>query len=585
MNGMTPRQSVFLCISPSFSPAVLFVLLFVVSLLTGCKQVKQTSVTINPVGGTSGQSGIPHRAKFSDVTAEAGLAFTQSHGGCGLHYFIEWVTPGVAFIDANNDGFLDVYFPQPKSLGKCPKQGGLRHRLYLNDGKGRFDLAPHALKNVDTAYGIAAAVGDYDNDGDADIYVACYGRNSLLRNRGNGTFEDITARAGVGLTGFSTGAVWFDYDKDGYLDLYVMRYCDWSVETDVACITTTGKQRDVCFPTTYGPVRHVLYHNNGDGTFSNSTHRAGMSQQPGRGLGVAAADFNQDGNIDLFVANDLGPNFLYLNQGNSTFQEVAVQRNAAFGLTGQAQGNMGVAVGDYDEDSDLDILVTTFADEPYTLYRNDGEIFTDVSTEAGITHATLSSLGFGTAFVDVQNAGKLDLFFANGHVSPIIHLRQQNQTYKQKNQLLLNDGSGKYVEAADALPPDDVRVHRAACFGDVNNDGRVDILVTSNNGRPTLLKNESEGGNWLVLKLVNHHGCVTPIGTRCTATIEDKKRVRVVLGGGSYGGESDHRVHFGLGDAVKVEKLEIRWPSGRVQLLENVTSNQVLVVHEPKKEN
>ncbi len=544
--------------------------------LSGC-----TPQTLQKASQEAPKPKAPPVAKFSDVTNAAGILFKQSHGGCGLHYFVEQVAAGATFLDAEGDGDLDIYFPQPKPLGKCKFDEPLRHRLYLNDGKGRFTLAAKAFGGVDTDYGIAASVGDYDNDGDADLYVTCYGKNTLFRNRGNGTFEDVTKRAGVGLGGMSTSSAWFDYDGDGHLDLYVARYCEWSVQKDRGCYSRTGK-RGTCTPLIYTPSRDALFHNNGNGTFTDVTMKAGVGGQKWRGLGVAAADFNDDGRLDLFVANDMSPNYLYINQGNGKFADMAMPMDVAYGLSGTAQANMGVAVGDYDEDGDLDPLVTTFANQPYTLYRNNGIDYTNVSGTTGIFLATLPYLSFGTSFLDARNQGSLDLFFANGHVSPNVREEHPDYTYKQRNQLLLNNGKGHYTDDLKALPKDDVRVHRGASVGDIHNDGRVDILVTAMDDRPTLLKNESTAGNWLMIKLINKQGCVTPIGARGTATIAGKKRMRVVLGGGSYAGESDHRLHFGLGDATRVEKLEIRWMSGHKQVLENVPANQILTVQEGK---
>ena len=347
---------------------------------------------------------------------------------------------------------------------------------------------------------------------------------------------------------------------------------------DIPCFGADGR-RDVCRPTTYTPAASVLYHNNGDGTFTDVSHGAGIGMERRRSLGAAAFDFDGDGRLDLFVANDIGPNFLYHNTGDGTFEDVALQQGVAFGLNGQNQANMGVAVGDYDDTGRLSVLTTTFSGEPYTLYRNEKGYFTDVSGRAGIAAPTRPFLGFGAGFLDSRNLGRLDLFFANGHVYHGIAEENSAYTYKERNQLLLNDGTGRFAECPGALPADDVRVHRAACFGDLDNDGRVDILVTANDDRPTLLHNDSPPANWLLLRLTDRHGCATPVGTHCIASANGKKLTRVLVGGGSYGGSSDPRVHFGLGVAPAVD-IEIHWLSGHVQLLKGVKANQIITVQE-----
>jgi len=552
--------------------------------LTGCSHNDKTSAPPQKSIVSDSNSASPDAAsvRFSDITAAANLDFVQRNGTCKRRYFCEQVAAGAVLFDADGDGFLDIYFPQPKPIGICKKDylQPLKHRLYINDGKGRFTLKENAFGGMETDYGISAAVGDFDNDGHPDLYVCCYGKDRLFRNRGDGTFEDVTDKAGVGLGGFSTGATWFDYDNDGHLDLFVCRYCEWTVDKDDPCTNKDGSP-DVCSPTHYLASLCVLYHNNGDGTFTDVSLKAGVGKVARRSLGVAAADFHNSGRLDLFVANDMGPNFLYRNMGGGKFEDVAAEEGVALGQKPEPLANMGVAVGDYNEDGYLDIAVTTFAGEPYTVYRNEGgKYFTDVSVPVGIAEPTVPMLGFGAVFFDSRNIGRLDLFFANGHVNPYIEGFDPTTKLKQPNQLFLNNGSGHFDWIKDALPANDVRIHKGACWGDIDNDGRIDLLVTASNDRPTLLHNDCPQRNWLMIQLTNKHGCCTPIGAKCIATIQGKEKMRVVLGGGSYGGDSDFRIHFGLGDATRVEKLDIHWLSGGKQTLTDVAANQILKVKE-----
>jgi enediyne biosynthesis protein E4 len=565
------------------SPALLFSLSPL--LLVGCNG-KPTPPTppVQPAQATSTATTteeLPLNAKFTDMTRAAGLDFIQSDGSCGMRYFVEQVAAGATVFDANGDGYPDIYFPAPKGIGECsamPNLKNLRQRLYLNNGKGKFTLQANAF-DTETPYGISGVAGDYNNDGKIDLYVACYDRNVLYRNNGNGTFTDVTKKAGVAVGGFSTGGTWFDYDGDGRLDLYVLRYCEWTVDSDIVCPGPDGK-RDACHPNTYTPARNVLFHNNGDGTFTDVTEKSHAAPEKRRSLSACAFDFDGDGKLDLFVANDLGPNYLLRNNGDGTFEDVANQQNVALGETGQNQANMGSAITDYDADGDWDVIVTTFANEPYTLYQNDGGYFTDVSGLTGVAEATRPYLGFGVLFLDTRNSGAMDLFFANGHVFPSVAKTTPTITYKQPNQLLLRTNKNTYIDAKDALPKDDVRVHRGACSGDFDGDGRMDILATATNDLPSLLHNESPQANWLTIRCVNKYGCATPIGTRGLATVGGKKLHRQIMGGGSYAGDSDFVMHFGLGNAAQIDSLEIKWLSGKTQTLTNVKANQVLKISE-----
>ena len=512
--------------------------------------------------------------RFEDATKAAGLDFVQHFGGCGEHYFIEQVASGVTVIDANNDGNMDIYFPAPNALGPCKLPPDAKQRLYINDGKAQFTLAENAFGTSKTDYGLAASTGDYNNDGFADIFVAAYGKSTLYKNNGNGTFTDVTKAAGVAAGGMCTGSVWFDADQDGDLDLYVLRYCNWSVKNDITC------PGGACGPTTYGAARNTFYRNNGNGTFTDFTKQTKLATEMRRSLGVAAFDSDGDTKTDLFVANDLGPNSLFKTLGGLKFEEVGMMQGIAYGITGATQANMGVAVGDYDEDGDMDVAITTFQNEPNTLYRNDGGFFTDVSGETGMAAATLPNLAFGTSFLDTNNSGWLDIFFADGHVSPMSKTFDGKPNAKQHNQLLLNEGGKRFSEASSALPESNVKVHRGTVVADFDNDGREDILVTATNDKPTLLLNKSKGGNWLAIDLKPANGSATPIGAKVVAHIGKRTLTRQVIAGGSYAGDSSKRLHFGLGNSSKVDTLDVTWPSGKKETFSDVTTNKLNVIKE-----
>ena len=575
--------------------------------------------------------------QFADVTAQAGISFTHTNGAAGEYFLIETTGAGGAFFDYDNDGDLDVYLvdgfdlqgirsvpinlvyqqgdhywvrepnqdkgarsrdaaqyavalsPRPDSASVSP-----RNVLYRNNGDGTFtDTGPDS-KTGDTGYGMGCAVADYDNDSDQDLYVTNYGPNVLYQNNGDGTFADATEQAVVGASQWSTSAAFFDYDNDGVIDLYVTNYVDFTVETNKVCggYVRTNSQgyraiieatRSHCAPLEYGGVPDVLYHNNGDGTFADVSVAAGIDDPSGKGLGVVALDYDGDGDQDLFVANDGTPNFLYQNLGDGTFENAALKKGVAYNGVGESEAGMGVDFGDYDNDGDFDLFVANFSYETNTLYRNEGGFFKDATAEAGLADPSQRFLGFGTNFLDYDNDGDLDLYVANGHVQDKIALFQSGVEYMQEHQLFRNDGGGGYAEASSISGEWFLhkQISRGAAFGDYDGDGDVDVLVTNCGGEARLVRND--GGNrenWLMVRTMGTHSNRDGIGTRVRVVAEGLEQVRQVRSGSSYLTASDPRLHFGLSHRTRIDLVEVRWPSGLVQRLEQVPVNQMLVVEE-----
>ena len=516
---------------------------------------------------------------FTDITTELGIEFRHVNGESGQKYFIEPIGSGVALFDFDNDNDLDLYLVNGSDLPGRVSPISPTNRFYRNDGLTFTDVTTQAAVG-DTGYGLGCCVGDYNNDGFTDLYVTNYGANVLYHNNGDGTFRDVTAAAGVGGDRFSSGCAFVDIDVDGDLDLYVVNYVQFDPETNPEC--TRQGIRTYCTPEALLGVSDVLYLNNGDGTFTDVSEETGVSEARGKGLGVVCGDVDNDGDVDIFVANDTTPNLLYRNTPNSVeMTEDALFSGVALSEEGRAYSGMGANLGDFDNDGYLDIVITNFQDQTNSLYHNaQSGFFNEVSFAKGIGERSLPYLAWGVDFIDVNNDGWLDLFIANGHLDGNIAEIDPIGTYTQPNQLFLNNGGvnfSEFTDAAIAIP----KVSRGAAFGDIDNDGDIDIVVSNLKDSPTLLRND--GGNtarWLGVRLVGTHCNRDAIGARVTVVSGGLTQIREVKSGSGYLSQNDLRLHFGLGPAVSVDTLTVRWTCGKVQTLRDLETNQMLVISE-----
>ena len=533
---------------------------------------------------TCGIPCVSANVQFVDVTKEAGIDFRHVNGAEGDYHLPETLGAGGAFFDADNDGDLDIYLVNsgywPGSAAAAQKHAA----LYQNNGDGTFtDITAAAGVGNRGNYGQGVACADYDNDGDTELYVTNFGPDVLYRNNGDGTFTDITAHAGISDAAWSSSACFLDYDRDGHLDLFVVSYLDYSLD---AAYLPCGENatRTYCHPSLFEGAPDKLYRNNGDGTFTDVSQEAGVGNISGmfhgKGLGVVSADFNNDGAPDLYVANDDTRNDFFYNNGDGTFSEISLLAGCAYSFNGVAQAGMGIAAGDYNGDGALDIFVTNLSYETNALYRNNGDgTFTDVIYEARLGKESYLYVGFGTGFLDADNDGWLDLFVANGHIIDNIAETHDVLTYAQPNQLFRNKGDGTFQEISETAGPyfQRAQVSRGSIFGDYDNDGDVDILVTQSNGFATLLRNENGNKqNWLRIKPVGTVSNRDGIGARVLLA----QQIRDVNPCASYLSSHDARLHFGLGENTNVNRLEIRWPSGIVEVYENLPVNQEHVLIE-----
>jgi hypothetical protein len=517
-----------------------------------------------------------------EVAAESGLVFHHFTGATGEYFMPEIMGAGAALLDYDNDGDLDVYLIQGTLLNEMKKLSEVKfppqnrkpgHRLFRNElipsGRLKFTDVTEQTGAGDVGYGMGAATGDYDNDGDVDLYVTCFGSNALYRNNGNGTFTNTTKEAGVDDPRWSTSAAFTDYDRDGDLDLFVCNYIDFTIRGSKRCFTAAGEP-DYCAPASYRPVPDRLFRNEGNGKFTDVTVSSGIGSAFGPGLGVTCADFNGDGLTDIYVANDGAANLLWINQGNGKFEENGLMSGAAYSADGVARAGMGVTAGDFDNDGDDDLLVTNLTREGSTLYRNDGRgNFYDATVEVELAQPSFLSTGFGVAWFDYDNDGWLDLFAANGAVTLLPALRGQAYPFHQRNQLFHNEAGRSFREiTATATPALALsEVSRAAVFGDIDNDGDTDILLTNNNGPARLLLNQAARNHWLQLQLVGVSDNRQALGARVGLSRKGKKTLwRRVHTDGSYLSANDARVHFGLGADTVIESVMVVWPGGTKEL-------------------
>ena len=506
----------------------------------------------------------PSQFPFEEVPAEkSGIRWTHSNGKSPEKYLPESTGAGCAFLDYDNDGWMDLYLV---NSGKCDfftPSAPLRNALYKNNRDGTFTDVTEKAGVGAGGFGQGVAVADYDGDGFPDLYVTQYGRSILYHNNGDGTFSDVTEKAGVAAPGWASSAVWFDYDNDGRLDLFVGRFVDFSKEINKPCGIHDDGRRHYCIPKIYSPMPSWLFHNNGDGTFTDVSKESGIASHLGKVWGVVATDINNDGRMDLWVSNDTVPNFLFVNRGKGKFEEIATTAGVAYSEEGRARSGMGVDSGDFNDDGWMDLFVSNLDREMFAIFRNNhDETFDDQASPTGIGKATKYMSGWGLKFFDYDNDGNLDLFLANGNPDDLISSLHGEVTYEEPLMLFRNDGkSFENVSARSGPIFAKLRSSRGLALGDFDNDGAVDVLISVNNGAPLLLRNNAGKENhWLGVRLVGKKSNIDAIGARVTYQAGDLKRSRLKVGGGSYLSSHDPRMVLGLGKREKIDWLEVQWP-------------------------
>ncbi len=521
--------------------------------------------------------------QFQDVTKAAGLNFTHYSGATGRKYLPETLGPGVAFIDYNGDGWQDLFFTNGKDWPGQRRQSATL-QLFRNNKDGTFTDVSRAAGLAIEIYGMGSAVGDFDNDGDDDLFVSALGQSLLFRNNG-GIFTDVTKEAGLfGPNEFSTSAAWTDYDKDGLIDLIVANYVQWTPQTDIFC-TLDGTRKSYCTPESYKGASARLWHNRGKGTFEDVTVKAGLFDNASKGLGVAVLDVNQDTWPDLFLANDTQPNRLYVNTAKGTFTEKGTLAGVAYSEEGIARAGMGVAAADYDRSGYPSLMITNFANQMLALYHNERNgLFVDEAPRSEVGRSSLLTLGFGCFFFDYDLDGWLDILVANGHIEADIERIQSRIKYAQPSHLFRNTGKGNFQETSRSVGSafSKPRVARGAAYGDFDNDGDLDIVMTTNGGPAVLLRNEAGLNRSLRIRLAGTRSNRDGFGAIVKVVAGGETQTEMARSGSSYLSQSERTLTFGLGKRDRADSVEVRWPSGQTDRLTNVPAGQVVTVQEGK---
>ena len=526
---------------------------------------------------------------FHDVTAQAGIRFVHNNGAFGKKWLPETMGPGCAFIDYDNDGYPDILLVNGEDWPAHPRGGvnggATTLKLYHNNHDGTFTDVTRKAGLALPMFGLGVAVGDYDNDGFDDLFITALGQSHLFHNNGNGTFTDVTKSAGVwGPNEFSTSAAWVDYDRDGKLDLVVSNYVQWTPQTDLYC-TLDGAHKSYCTPESYKGTSVRLWHNLGGGKFEDATTKAGLGDPTSKSLGITILDYNSDGWPDILIANDTQPNKLYLNKKEGTFEERGVAAGIAFSEDGVARAGMGVDAADYDRSGHPSVITSNFANQMVSLYHNEGNgLFVDEAPQSEVGRATLVTLGFGCFFFDYDNDGWPDIFVADGHIEDQIERVQKRVSYAEPPHLFRNLGGGKFTEVtaqmgtALAAP----KVARGAAYGDIDNDGFPDVLLTTNAGPAYLFHNEGGTNHSLRVKLAGTKSNRDGIGAVVRVTSGNDRQWKILRSGSSYLSQSELVLTFGLGSNAKADTVEIQWPSGQVDKLSNISAGQTVTLEEGK---